>query len=82
MIQALDLAQGDETATYYIKKNRLAVTYLRLMLNSGRLEVKNGEYVPVGNTVNLEDYDRFVEDLKQFDVRELREESRDAKLFT
>ncbi len=80
-IQALDLAKGDETATYYIKKNRLAVTYLRLMLNSGRLEVKNGEYVPVGNTVSLEDYDRFVEDLNQFDVRELREESRDAKFI-
>ncbi len=79
--QALDLAQGDETATYYIKKNQLAVTYLRLILNSGRLEVKNGEYVPVGNTVSLEDYDRFVEDLNQFDVRELREESRDAKLL-
>jgi len=79
--QALDLAQGDTTATYYIKKNRLAATYLRLMLNSGRLEVKNGEYVPVGNTITLKDYDRFVEDLKQFNVRELREESRDAKLL-
>ena len=78
--QALDLAQGDETATYYIKKNRLAVTYLRLVLNSGQLEVKNGEYIPVGNSITLQDYDRFVEDLKQFDVRELREESRDAKL--
>ncbi len=79
--RALDLAQGDTTATYYIKKNRLAVTYLRLMLNSGRLVVKNGEYVPEGNAVTLEDYDRFVSDLNQFGVRELREESRDANLL-
>jgi hypothetical protein len=79
--QALELAQGDETASYYVKKSRLAVTYLRLILNSGRLEIKNGEYVPVGNTVSLEDYDQFVEELNQFDVRELREESRDAKLL-
>ncbi len=79
--QALDLAKDDTTAIYYIKKNMLAVTYLRLILNSGRLVIKNGEYVPEGNTVTLDDYKRFVADLKYFNVREIREESRDANLL-
>ena len=79
--QALELALGDTTATYYIKKNRLAVTYLKLMLNSGRLVIKNGEYIPEGNSSTLDDYNGFVDNLKQFDVREIREESRDAKLI-
>lgn len=51
------------------------------MLSSGRLEVKNGEYVPVGNTITLRDYDRFFRYLKQINVWKLREESRDAKLL-
>lgn len=79
---AESLAAGDSTATYYVRKNRMSVKYLQFLRNSGRLEVVNGVYKPVENSVKLKDYDDFVGYTKEFGVTALREEPFDCNLFT
>ena len=76
------LAAGDSTATYYVRKNRMSVKYLQFFRNSGQLEVADGVYKPVGNSVTLKDYDNFVGYTKEFGVTALREEPFDCNLFT
>ena len=78
---ALNLVKDEEAATYYVKKNHMAVKFVDYVLNTGRLEVVDGKYRPVGNKMTLQDHTEFSEYIKQFDVRELREESRDAKFL-
>ncbi|MFC1508981.1 DUF4838 domain-containing protein [Candidatus Omnitrophota bacterium] len=80
--EALTLAQGDETATYYINKNYSTVKFLQFVLNSGRLEVQNGKYVPVDNTMTETDHDRLMEHVKQFGVTFFREEWGDSNFIT
>jgi hypothetical protein len=80
--EALALAAGDETALYYVRKNHLAVQFVHYVLNTGRLEVADGVYRPVGNAMTAEDHDRLEEVMKEFEVRAIREESRDSDLHT
>ena len=80
--EALELAAGDETALYYVRKNHLATKFLHYVLNTGRLEVVDGVYRPVGNEMTPEDYDRLVDLLAEFEVGNIREESRDADFRT
>ena len=46
----------------------MAVMFLQQTLGSGRLEVVDGAYRPVGNRVTVDDFDRFAEYIKQFGV--------------
>jgi hypothetical protein len=80
--EALELAAGDETALYYVRKNQLATKFLHYVLNTGRLEVADGVYQPVGNEVTSEDHDRLVDLLEEFGVGNIREESRDSDFRT
>ncbi len=80
--EALALAAGDETALYYVRKNHLAVQFVHYVLNTGRLEVADGVYRPVGNAMTAEDHDRLVELLEEFEVTRIREESRDSDFLT
>ena len=80
--EALSLAAGDETALYYVRKNQLAVKFVHYVLNTGQLEVADGLYRPTGNEVSLEDYEELVELLEEFQVRHIREESRDSNFLT
>jgi len=65
-VAALSLAEGDSTALYYVKKNHKDVKFLLYILNTGRLQVVNGAYRPVGNTVNVDDHQKLIEYIKQF----------------
>ena len=75
--EALALAEGDTTAAYYIKKNRMSVKYIQYVLGTGLLQADNGQYAPEGNTMTPEDFDSFIDYTKQFGVRELREPGSD-----
>jgi len=79
---ALSLAQGDETATYYINKNYSTVKFLQFVLNTGRLEVKDGKYRPVDNKMTEADHDRLMEYVKQFEVKLFREEWSNSNYIT
>lgn len=79
--EALTLAEGDTTATYYVKKSRMSVMYTQYTLNTGLLKVSEGEYKPEGNTVTTADYDRFIDYTKQFDVVQLNEKSSDSEFI-
>ena len=79
---ALSIADGDTTSIYYIKKNRMAVKFIQHIMNTGHLQVVDGAYRPVENKVTVEDHDRFIEYIKPFGVKRLREEWCDANFPT
>ncbi|MFC1607980.1 DUF4838 domain-containing protein [Candidatus Latescibacterota bacterium] len=72
------LASGDEDALYYVRKNRMSIRYLDLLFNSGKLVLKDGRYVPTGNTVTREEYDLYRRDMEKYGVEGLREEPFDC----
>jgi hypothetical protein len=79
--EALRMADGNESATFYINKSRLAVQYIDYILNTGELEVDGDCYLPAGNSKTTRDWQQLDSTIKKFDVVELREESRDANLL-
>lgn len=76
------LAAPDSTALYYVRKNRLAIQYVKLLRDSGKLEVADGKYKPSGNKQTMSDYDRFMDGIKQFGITGLREEPFDCNCIT
>lgn len=79
---AYELAAGDETARYYIGKSRLALEFVDYVLNTGALRVVDGAYRPVGGSRSVADHTRLLQQLAQFEVTTIREESRDSDLTT
>lgn len=80
--KALSLEKKNSTAVYSIMKNRMAVMFLKYILNTGRLQVVDNEYRPVGNKVTLDDYKNFMDYIKQFAVTDLSENAFDSDLIT
>ena len=78
---ALTLATDDSIATYYIKKNRMSVMFLQYILNTGTLTVKDGYFQPEGNTKTIDDYNKYMDYIKQFGVVALREDDSNTTLF-
>ncbi len=76
--EAEKLAQGDDDALYYIRKNRMSLRYLNLLFNSGQLVLDGDVYRPEGNTVSRADYEQYRVDMVTYGVEALREEPFDC----
>ncbi|MBT4483787.1 MAG: DUF4838 domain-containing protein, partial [Candidatus Latescibacteria bacterium] len=72
------LAEGNEDALYYVRKNRMSVKYLQMLFNSGQLAVEGDVYRPSGSSVTGEDYRRFRSEMDELDISGLREEPFDC----
>lgn len=80
--EAEKLAANDPTALRQVRKNRLTVEYLKLILNTGVLEVVGDVYKPVDGTATVDEYDRFIAKTKDFGMAALREEGMDGSFYT
>ena len=80
--EALALAAGDQDAVYYINKNSLPLHYLRHLLGSGRLEVRDGLYQPAGATSTKDAGAALLALAGKFGMKVLRENAYDVQLTT
>jgi hypothetical protein len=80
--EALALAAGDQEAMYYISKNSLPVHYLRYLLGSGRLEVRDGLYQPAGGRAGKADGEALLALAGKFGMKVLRENAYDVQFTT
>lgn len=81
-VRALALAEGDSIATRYVSKNYLAVKYLKIALNTGRLELAGDQWRPAGNTVTLADCDAFIREARETGITTLGSRAEDCDTFT
>ncbi len=75
-------AAPDSTALLHIRKEHLSTRYVQLFQNSGTLEINNDAYRPTGNTLTIDDYNRFLADMGTFGITYLAEEPYNSNIVT
>ncbi len=72
------MAESNDDALYYVRKNRMVSRYLQLLFNSGELVLQDGALKPSGNKVTREEYELYRKDMDELGIEGLREEPFDC----